>query len=139
MLDILAYLHKAYAFNKHQEWRKISEHSIIIKLWSYLFEALFEEESDIELVWGETMNEKFKVDLRICLRFDNKNFDLSNIEFKKDGDSSQSMLKDEGKVLVEGKTIFNNWCKINNCGLEGAKKMEVIVGQFCGLKANSTA
>lgn len=60
MLDILAHIHKAYAFKKYQDWKSMSEYSIIIKSWSYLFETLFEEESDIEFAWGETLNGKFK-------------------------------------------------------------------------------
>lgn len=74
------------------------------------------------------------MDLQICLKFGNKNYDLSNIEFKKDGDSSQSLLEDAGKVLVEGKTILNNLSKMYNCNLDEAKELEVIVGQFYGVK-----
>lgn len=84
---------------------------------------------------GKTMNERFKVDLRIRLEFEGICYDLSSIAFKKDGDSTQSMLEDEGKVLVEGKTILNSITKLNNCKFEEAK-LKVIVGQFCGKSTN---
>ena len=32
---------------------------------------------------GDTVNETFKVDLRICLDFEDKLYDISNAEFKK--------------------------------------------------------
>lgn len=79
-------------------------------------------------------NDKFKVDLRICLSYNNKDYDLFNLELKKDGNISQSITEVEGKVLVEGKTILNSLCEKYNSNLEGAKKLEVLVGQFCGLK-----
>lgn len=51
-IDILAFIYKGYVFKKNDEWRGMSEYSIIIKLWSSIFETLFEEESDIRLLWG---------------------------------------------------------------------------------------
>lgn len=81
---------------------------------------------------GETKNDDFKVDLRICLLLDNVDYDLSNIEFKKNGDTIGSRKEDHGKVLVEGKTILNKLINIHNSSFEEAKKMKVIVAQFCG-------
>ncbi|CAO3647419.1 unnamed protein product [Mucor hiemalis] len=43
-------------------------------------------------------------------------------------------MEDEGKVLVEGKAIVNSLSNSYNCNLEKAKNLEVVVGQFCGLK-----
>lgn len=51
-IDILAFIYKGYVFKKNDEWRGMSEYSIIIKLWSFIFETLFEQESDIRLLWG---------------------------------------------------------------------------------------
>lgn len=91
MLDILAFIYKGYVYSKNDRWRDMSEYSIIIKLWSFIFETISEEESNIRLLWGKTKNNKFKVDLRICLYQNNKYYDISNVESKKDGNSSQSI------------------------------------------------
>lgn len=58
-----------------------------------------------------------------------KHYDLANIEFKKNSDN---MKEDEAKVLVEGKTILNCLSKHHNLDFYKAKKLKVIVGQFCG-------
>lgn len=71
---------------------------------------------------------------RICLHFNNNYYDISNVEFKKDGNSSQSIREGEGKVLVEEKTIFNGLFQIHNCNLDKARKIKVLVAQICGLQ-----
>ncbi|KAI8979883.1 hypothetical protein BDB01DRAFT_797874 [Pilobolus umbonatus] len=132
-LEVLASVYKNFVFKKNNidSWKTMSELSVIIKIWSNVFEVLFEEESDIRLVWGDTKNEKFKVDLRLCFIMNSKYYDLANIEFKK---NSGNQKEDEGKVLVEGKTILNSLSKYHNLDIDTAKELKVIVGQFCGLK-----
>jgi hypothetical protein len=63
-------------------WKALFEWSSIVKIWSDLLEIVFEE-TDIELIWGDTLNNSIKVDLSLCLRFENGVRDIENIEFKK--------------------------------------------------------
>lgn len=44
MLDILAFIYKGYVYSKNDQWRDMSEYSIIIKLWSFIFETISKEE-----------------------------------------------------------------------------------------------
>jgi hypothetical protein len=84
-----------------ESWRTLSEWSSIIKIWSDLFETV------VELIWGETLNDTMKVDLRLCLQFENNDYDTANVEFKKNSKNTKLVHEDEVKVLVEGKAIFN--------------------------------
>ncbi|KAI8366207.1 hypothetical protein BD560DRAFT_400927, partial [Blakeslea trispora] len=113
------------------KWKDSSEWSIIIKIWAPLFEALFEN-TGVELVWGDTKNETYKVDLRLCVKYRDQMFDISNIEFKKSGDDTGAVKRDRAKVLGEAKAMLNR--KIRDCGLDfdQAKSKKVIVGQVCG-------
>ncbi|KAI8366200.1 hypothetical protein BD560DRAFT_372219 [Blakeslea trispora] len=108
------------------KWKDSPEWSPIIKTWAPLF-----EDTGVELVWGDTKNETFKVDLRLCEHM----FDISNIEFKKSGDNPGAVKRDRVKVLGEAKAMLNR--KIRDCRLDfsQAKSKKVIVGQVCGLKA----
>ncbi|CEG84776.1 hypothetical protein RMATCC62417_18533 [Rhizopus microsporus] len=135
-IEILASIYKNLVFKKSgiDSWKTMSEWSIIIKLWASIFEILFEEEYGISLVWGDTKNEQFRVDLRICMTLYSENYDIANIEFKKNGEDVRSIKEDAAKVLVEGKTILNCLSQCHNLDLQETKKMKVIVGQFCGLK-----
>lgn len=81
---------------------------------------------------GDTVNEKFKIDLRLCLLINNKNYDISNIEFKRTGNEARLVREDQSKVLSEGKLILNQLCKNQNLSFEEAKEKIVIVGQVCG-------
>ncbi|KAG1049013.1 hypothetical protein G6F43_008637 [Rhizopus delemar] len=129
--EIIASIYKNFVFRKNDigSWKTMSEWSVIIKIWSNVFEVLFEEEEDVRL--GDAQNKKFKVDLRLCITMNSKHYDLANIEFKKDGNS---MKEDEAKVLVEGKTVLNCLSKYHDLDIYEAKKLKVIVGRFCGLK-----
>ncbi|KAL0146238.1 hypothetical protein V8B55DRAFT_1559980 [Mucor lusitanicus] len=117
-----------------EKWSSSSEWTLIIKLWSRIFETLFED-TIINLVWGDTKNDTFKVDLRLCLEFKKKMYDISNIEFKKNGNGPGLIKKDGAKVLNEGKAILNSLIEEYNFDFEEAKNKKVIVGQICGLKA----
>ncbi|KAG0758187.1 hypothetical protein G6F16_002065 [Rhizopus arrhizus] len=123
-----------YRKNDLEKWKQFSEWSGIIKIWATIFEILFED-TPINLVWGDTVNSKFKIDLRLCLLINNRNFDISNIEFKKTGNEARLVREDQSKILSEGKLILNQLCKNQNLSFEEAKEKKVIVGQVCGLKA----
>ncbi|KAG1453416.1 hypothetical protein G6F46_009689 [Rhizopus delemar] len=123
-----------YRKNDLEKWKQFSEWSGIIKIWATIFEILFED-TPINLVWGDTVNEKFKIDLRLCLLINNRNFDISNIEFKRTGNEARLVREDQSKILSEGKLILNQLCKNQNLSFEEAKEKKVIVGQVCGLKA----
>lgn len=66
------------------------------------------------------------------MTFYSENYDIANIEFKKNGEDVRSVKEDAAKVLVEGKTILNCLSRCHNLDLQGTKKMKVVVGQFCG-------
>ncbi|KAI8882905.1 hypothetical protein K501DRAFT_294919 [Backusella circina FSU 941] len=123
-----------------EKWSSSSEWTLIIKLWSRIFETLFED-TIIDLVWGDTKNDTFKVDLRLCLEFNKKMYDISNIEFKKNGKEPGLIKKNSAKVLNEGKAILNKLIAECNFDFEEAKEKKVIVAQICdnetrlGLKA----
>ncbi|KAI8387547.1 hypothetical protein BD560DRAFT_119291 [Blakeslea trispora] len=117
-----------------EKWNRSSEWTLIIKLWSRIFETLFED-TVVDLVWGDTKNETFKVDLRLCLEFDKKMYDISNIEFKKNGNEPGQVKKDGAKVLNEGKSILNRLIEEYNLDFEEAKEKKIFVAQICGLKA----
>ncbi|KAI7897516.1 uncharacterized protein BX663DRAFT_533786 [Cokeromyces recurvatus] len=57
--------------------------------------------------WSNTKHNNFRVNLRLCRTLKVNNYDISNIEFKKNGIDSRSVKENEGKVRVEGKTILN--------------------------------
>ncbi|CEG73464.1 hypothetical protein RMATCC62417_08843 [Rhizopus microsporus] len=135
-IEILAAVYKNFVFKKNdvKSWKTMSEWSIIIKLWVNIFEILFEEEDGISLVWGDTKNDQFKVDLRICLMLYSDKYDITNIEFKKNGGDIRATKEDAAKVLVEGKTILNSLSQYHNLNLQETKNIKVVVGQFCGLK-----
>lgn len=105
--------------------------SLIVKIWSTIFESLFES-TNINVVWGDTANVGFKVDLRLCLRVDRKYYDISNIEFKKHENNNRLATTDSSKVLVEAKAILNQILRHHNLDLEEAKKKMIINGQICG-------
>lgn len=81
---------------------------------------------------GDTKNELLKVDLRLCLNYGGKLYDLSNIEFKKNGNEQKLVKADSAKVLIEGKTIMNKLFEIYNVDFQEATKMKIVVGQACG-------
>lgn len=116
-----------------ESWRTLSEWSSIVKIWSDLFEVAFEE-TDVELIWGDTLNDKLKVDLRLCLRYENKDYDIANIEFKKNSKNRNLVVEDEVKVLIEGKSIANKLVNIYNMDFEESKKIKVLTGQIIGLR-----
>lgn len=62
----------------------------------------------------------------------NKNFDISNIEFKRTGNEARLVREDQSKILSERKLILNQLCKNQNLSFEEAKEKKVIVGQVCG-------
>lgn len=78
------------------------------------------------------MNEVFRVDLRLCVTINNKNYDISNIEFKKNGNDARLVREDQAKVLSEGKLIINQLCKVHNLSLEEGLKKKAVVGQIRG-------
>lgn len=117
-----------------ENWKQFSEWSGIIKPWANIFEILFED-TEINLLWGDTVNEVFRVDLRLCVTINNKNYDISNIEFKKNGNDARLVREDQAKVLSEGKLIINQLCKVHNLSLEEGLKKKAVVGQIRGLKA----
>ncbi|KAI9487113.1 MAG: hypothetical protein EXX96DRAFT_627818 [Benjaminiella poitrasii] len=135
-LEILGSIYKVFVFkaNDIDSWKTVSEWTLIIKMWANTFEILFEEEDDVSLVWGDTQNEKLKVDLRICLKLHQDYYDIANIEFKKDGDKICTTKEDEAKTIVEGKTILISLCQYYNANINKAKNIKVVIGQFCGLK-----
>ncbi|OAD72044.1 hypothetical protein PHYBLDRAFT_68687 [Phycomyces blakesleeanus NRRL 1555(-)] len=92
-LIIIAHIYNLLSHKKDdiQRWKTMSECSLIIKIWSNIFETLFEG-SIVNLIWGDTLNNSFKVDLRLCLSVEGKNYDISNIEFKKQG-KEQRLVK----------------------------------------------
>ncbi|KAI7905916.1 uncharacterized protein BX663DRAFT_429035 [Cokeromyces recurvatus] len=104
--EIFASIYKNFVFKKNDisPWKAMSE-------------------------WGDTQNEKFKVNLRLCIIMNSKYYDLANIQFKR---NSGNMKEDESKVLVKGKTILNCLSRYHNLDIYRAKKLKVIVGQFCG-------
>lgn len=58
-------------------------------------------------------------------------YDISNIEFKKNGNELSIVKKDGAKVLNEGKAILNKLIEEYNFDFEEARK-KVIVAQICG-------
>lgn len=56
-----------------ENWKQFSEWSGIIKLWANIFEILFED-TEINLLWGDTVNEVFRIDLRLCVTMNNKKY-----------------------------------------------------------------
>lgn len=71
---------------------------------------------------GDTKNGIFKVDLRLCLEFNKKMYDISNIEFKKNGNEPSLIKRVSAKVLNEGKAILNTLVEECNFDFEEAKK-----------------
>lgn len=59
-------------------------------------------------------------------------YDITNIEFKKNGGDIRATKEDAAKVLVEGKTILNSLSQYHNLNLQETKNIKVVVGQFCG-------
>lgn len=92
----------------------MSEWALIIKVWTNAFETLFEGEGGVSLVRGDTQNGKYKVDLRICLKFQQKCYDIANVELKKDENNAIAAKEDETKTIVEGKTILSSLCPHHN-------------------------
>jgi hypothetical protein len=92
------------------------------------------EETEVELIWGDTLHDIMKVDLRLCLRFEDKVYDMANTEFKKNSKDTNLVLEDSVKVLVEAKAIFNKLAYLYNMNLEEAKQLNVITGQIVGLR-----
>ncbi|RCH79655.1 hypothetical protein CU098_005772 [Rhizopus stolonifer] len=134
-LSIMANIYKLISQEKSilDHWQSSSEWTIIIKIWANVFETLFED-TMIELIWGDTKNDPFKIDLRLCVVVDKKKHDVSNTEFKKNGNRSERK-KDTAKLLTEGKQILNELIKLHNLDLEESKKKRSMVVQVCGLKA----
>ncbi|KAI8052567.1 uncharacterized protein B0P05DRAFT_561973 [Gilbertella persicaria] len=134
-LSIMANIYKLISQEKSilDHWQSSSEWTIIIKIWANVFETLFED-TMIELIWGDTKNDPFKIDLRLCVVVDKKKHDVSNTEFKKNGNRSERK-KDTAKLLTEGKQILNGFIKLHNLDLEESKKKKSMVVQVCGLKA----
>ncbi|KAL0074507.1 hypothetical protein F4703DRAFT_1798956 [Phycomyces blakesleeanus] len=135
-LIIIAHIYNLLSHKKDdiQRWKTMSECSLIIKIWSNIFETLFEG-SIVNLIWGDTLNNSFKVDLRLCLSVEGKNHNISNIEFKKQGKEQRLVKTDACKVLLEAKSILNSIIKRSSLSLKVAKKRIIINGQVCGLKA----
>ncbi|KAG1468509.1 hypothetical protein G6F56_003792 [Rhizopus delemar] len=134
-MSIMATIYKVLSHENSilAKWKSASEWTLIVKIWSNIFESLFEDTA-IDLVWGDTKNELLKVDLRLCLNYGGKLYDLSNIEFKKNGNEQKLVKADSAKVLIEGKTIMNKLFEIYNVDFQEATKMKIVVGQACGLK-----
>ncbi|CEP19348.1 hypothetical protein [Parasitella parasitica] len=134
-LEIIGSIYKNLTTRKKilESWRTLSEWSSIVKIWSDLFEVAFEE-TNVELIWGDTLNDKLKVDLRLCLRYENKDYDIANIEFKKNSKNRNLVVEDEVKVLIEGKSIANKLVNIYNMDFEESKKIKVLTGQIVGLR-----
>jgi hypothetical protein len=59
-------------------------------------------------------------------------YDISNIEFKKNGNEPSLIKRAGAKVLNEGKAILNKLVEECNFDFEEAKKKKVIVAQICG-------
>lgn len=59
-------------------------------------------------------------------------YDISNIEFKKNGDEQHLIKKDSAKVLIEGKAILNKLIEEYNLNFEEAAKKKAVVAQICG-------
>lgn len=74
----------------------------------------------------------FKVDLRLVLEHDGELYDVSNIEFAKDGDVTKKNNVDNVKIIVEGKCILDGMIK--KCRIkeqQKVRKLTVLNAQFC--------
>ncbi|KAL1935595.1 hypothetical protein VTP01DRAFT_4735 [Rhizomucor pusillus] len=63
----------------------------------------------------------FKVDLRLVLEHDGELYDVSNIEFAKDGDVTKKNNVDNVKIIVEGKCILDGMIK--KCRIKEQQKV----------------
>jgi archaellum component FlaG (FlaF/FlaG flagellin family) len=68
----------------------------------------------------------------LCLDLKGKLYDISNIEFKKNGDEQHLINNDSAKVLIEGKTILNKLIEEYSLDFEEAAKKKAVVAQICG-------
>jgi hypothetical protein len=66
------------------------------------------------------------------LNYGGKLYDLSNIEFKKNGNEQSLVKAGSVKVLIEGKTLLNKLFEVYNVDFQEATKMKIVVGQACG-------
>ncbi len=57
------------------------------------------------------------------MNYGGKLYDLSNIEFKKNGNEQSLVKADSAKVLIEGKTLLNKLFEVYNVDFQEATKM----------------
>ncbi|KAI9248345.1 hypothetical protein EDC94DRAFT_652747 [Helicostylum pulchrum] len=126
-----------------------SEADIIIKVWADIFEILFYN-SGLYLRWGEKVlfadddndddNMKkvfFKLDLKIVVIVDQKEFEVAALEFAPYA-GRKKVAGDRSKLLAEAKTIYNSIIRI---GIDesDASMLNIVNMQIMGLEGHQIA
>lgn len=109
--------------------RMVRDHQDLVRIVRTAFEG-----ADVELIWGDTLNDELEVDLRLCLRYENKNCVLAYIEFKKNSKNASLVVEDGVKVLPEGKSIANKRVSTYNMNFEESRNIRGLTGQIVGLR-----
>lgn len=73
-----------------------------------------------------------KVDLRICLSYEGKLYDVCNVEFARNGDIQKKCVSDATKVMLEGKCILDQIVRLAKLDDDSAKELQILNLQFCG-------
>ncbi|CEP20152.1 hypothetical protein [Parasitella parasitica] len=154
------YAHVISVMKLHPEyWEAQSQHTTeantCIQIWSPIIDSILEH-STLKIMWGDSVNGQSsiakkanqelnkkcigdKIDFRVCLKDQNKLFDLLNGEISKNQSSSKKFFDDDhAKLCRESKIISDQFHSSPHVKNKDKQALKVRGIQLCGIEGEIT-